>query len=71
MVRKAFAIMDRDGSGVLSLADLAGIYNARKHPDVMTGKTTEEKVLADFLQSFEGAAGDRDGTVSLPEFLEY
>ncbi len=71
IVRKAFSIMDKDGSGELSLADLAGIYNAKKHPDVVAGKSTEAKVLSDFLQTFEGVAGNRDGVITIEEFKDY
>ena len=71
MVRKAFDIMDRDKSGEVTLADLTGVYNAKKHPDVLTGKATEDQVLAAFLQNFEGVAGNRDGKVSFDEFRDY
>jgi len=30
-----------------------GVYNASKHPDVQSGKKTEEEVLGDFLDTFE------------------
>jgi len=71
IVRKAFNKLDRDGSGVVTLEDLAGIYNASKHPDVATGKVTEEKVLTDFLNSFAGASGAASGTVTFDEFKDY
>ena len=34
-VLKAFAIMDKDGNGVLELKDIQGVYSAKKHPDVI------------------------------------
>lgn len=33
-VKKAFQVMDKDGSGVLTLEDLLGRYDAKKHPKV-------------------------------------
>jgi len=39
---KAFRIMDKDKSGVLNNEDIKGVYNASKHPDVKSGKKTEE-----------------------------
>lgn len=50
---KAFRIMDKDKSGVLSIDDIKGVYNAKKHPDVIQGKKTEEEVLGEFLDTFE------------------
>ncbi len=34
MVTKAFNIMDRDGSGVITLEDIKRVYNVNKHPEV-------------------------------------
>ena len=50
---KAFKIMDKDRSGVLNIEDIKGVYNAKKHPDVIKGKKTEEEVLGEFLDTFE------------------
>jgi len=50
---KAFRIMDKDKSGVLSIDDIKGVYNGKKHPDVIKGKKTEEEVLGEFLDTFE------------------
>lgn len=53
MVQQAFAKFDRDGSGVVTIEDLKGRYNASQHPDVKMGKKTEEEVLYEFLDTFE------------------
>ena len=50
---KAFRIMDRDKSGTLNIDDIKGVYNGKKHPDVIKGKKTEEEVLGEFLDTFE------------------
>jgi Ca2+-binding EF-hand superfamily protein len=71
MVQRCFAVMDRDGSGVLNSADLKGIYCAKEHPDVIAGKKSEDQVLREFLNNFEGTTGDRDGTVTASEFTTY
>lgn len=42
LCEKAFKIMDKDRSGVLSIDDIKGVYNASKHPDVKAGKKTED-----------------------------
>ena len=46
------------------------------HPDVKKGIKTEEEVLSEFLDTFEVHHGlkhpeDRDGKVTLREFIEY
>ena len=49
LVRQAFNKMDRDQSGVLDINDIRGVYNARGHPDVRSGKKTEDEILGEFL----------------------
>jgi hypothetical protein len=44
LVHLAFRTLDRDGSGQVDMADIKGVYNASSHPDVITGKRTEEEV---------------------------
>lgn len=50
---RAFERIDKDGSGVLEISDLKGVYNAKKHPDVIQGKKTEDEILCEFLDTFE------------------
>ena len=50
---QAFKIMDKNGNGVLDIDDIRGTYNARLHPDVKSGKRTEDEVLLEFLETFE------------------
>lgn len=53
LAEKAFRIMDRDKSGTLNIDDIKGVYNGKMHPDVKSGKKTEEEVLGEFLDTFE------------------
>jgi len=39
---KAFKVMDKDRSGVIDISDIKGVYNAKKHPEVIAGKKTED-----------------------------
>ena len=50
---QAFNKLDKDGSGIIELEDIQGVYNAKFHPDVASGKKTEDDVLKEFLQTFE------------------
>jgi len=70
MVQRCFAVMDRDGSGVITLGDIAGVYNTSKHPDVLSGKISEEQALERFLEGFEGK-GTADARVTADEFEAY
>jgi Ca2+-binding EF-hand superfamily protein len=71
MVDKCFRVMDRDGSGVVTTADVTSVYSASQHPLVVQGKITEEQVLKSFVESFEGSCGDSDGRVTLEEWRSY
>lgn len=53
LVEQAFNKIDRDGSGDLTIDDLRHVYNTSLHPDVRSGRKTENQVLIEFLKTFE------------------
>jgi Ca2+-binding EF-hand superfamily protein len=68
--------MDKDGNGFIDINDLRGVYTASKHPDVISGKKTEQQVLQEFLETFEIHHNIRnnnapDHIVTREEFEEY
>ena len=69
-VKQAFDILDRDGNGVVEPADVVEAYNAKKHPDVIAGKKTEDEVMREFLDTFD-VGGEKDGKVTRNEFENY
>lgn len=76
LVMRAFKKLDRDGSGTVDVRDLQGVYNAKKHPDVIAGSKTEQEVLAEFLDTFEMHYSNIDrqahnGSLEVKEFYEY
>lgn len=76
LVQKAYSKIDFNGDGVLGIEDIKGKYDASKHPDVKTGKKTEDEILKEFLETFEMHHNvlhgyTTDGTVTLEEFVEY
>ena len=76
LAMKAFNVMDRDKSGVIDLTDIKGVYNAKFHPDVKSGKRTEDDVLGEFLETFEThhnirTGGTKDRSVTKEEWVEY
>ena len=56
LVHQVFRILDRDRSGEIELADIQGVYNASAHPDVIAERKTENEILQQFLETFEGGA---------------
>lgn len=76
LVGQAFDKIDRDRSGQVDISDLKGVYNASRHPDVVSGKKTEEDILLEFLQTFENHHNQCNSTapdhiVTREEFEEY
>lgn len=77
LAKKAFKIMDTDGSGKIDINDLRGRYNAKFHPEVKAGKKTEDEVLAEFLDTFEyhfnllNSNKSKDRTIEMEEWIEY
>jgi len=67
----AFEKLDADGSGVVDVADLRGVYDASMHPDVVSGKKTEDEILQNMVDGFERRSKDKDGRVTLEEFKAY
>jgi hypothetical protein len=63
-------------SGILTIEDIQGVYNAKHHPDVKTGKKTEDEVLYEFLDTFEmhhsmKHPDKKDRQIDQDEFTEY
>lgn len=42
MVDKAFAMLDKDGSGVITLSDICGIYDVSMNPEFLEGRKTRD-----------------------------
>lgn len=71
MVNKAFATMDKDGSGIVGVKDIDAIFDVSCNQDVNDGTKTREQVLEDFLNGFEGVKGNADGKVTKQEWCDY
>lgn len=61
LINQAFMKLDKTGDGIITVEDLKGVYNVRKHKKYMNGEWTEEQVLRQFLDSFDSQ--DKDGKV--------
>lgn len=71
IVNKAFTLMDKDESGVITLADIDAIYDVSQNQDFIEGRLTREQILEHFLAGFEGVKGNKDGKISREEWCDY
>ncbi|DBA04153.1 TPA: LOW QUALITY PROTEIN: hypothetical protein N0F65_004261 [Lagenidium giganteum] len=70
LVRMAFDIIDKDGNGVLEVSDIVDVYDARKHPDVLSGRKTKHEVFTEFLETFD-VDHLHDGKITYEEWTRY
>lgn len=69
MVRAAYDKLDVNKDGQVTVKDVAEIYDASVHPDVVARRKTEEDIFREFLDQWD--VQDKDGIVTFNEFLEY
>ena len=53
LVEQAFSKIDLDGNGYVDAQEIASLYDASHHPDVISGKMTPEEVFTHFLETFD------------------
>lgn len=70
LVRKAFNLLDKDSSGIVTVDDILSSYDSSSHPDVARGAKTPQDAAEELLAVFE-QGGTIDGRVSWAEFLDY
>ena len=76
IVQQAFDILDVNKNGEISFEEIKNKYNASRHPDVLSGKKTEDEVLKDFMDTFQETYNylcgtETDNIITIEEFLEY
>ena len=71
MVWRAFALMDRDGSGQIEAKDVAHLYDVSQHREFIEGTKNKQQILDEFLNSFDGVKGNNDGIITKDEWFEY
>ncbi|XP_055252077.1 calcyphosin-2 isoform X9 [Moschus berezovskii] len=69
-VRKAFMKLDFNKTGSVSIIDIRKCYCAKKHPQVISGHSTEEEIKSSFLETLKDACSKSD-EVSYGEFEDY
>jgi len=76
LVNQAFNKLDVNGNGEISFDEIQSKYNAQNHPEVLSGKKTEEEVLKEFMDTFQDTYNylcgtETDNIITLEEFMEY
>ena len=69
VVQQAFAKLDADRDGQITIAEIGAKYRAASHPDVVAGHLTEKQVLSAFASVWDSR--DRNGIVTFAEFSDY
>nr|XP_045008859.1 calcyphosin-2 isoform X2 [Jaculus jaculus] len=69
-VRKAFMKLDFNKTGTVPIIDIRKCYCAKKHPQVISGHSTEEEIKSSFLETLKDACNKSD-EVSYGEFEDY
>jgi len=69
MVHMAYNVLDKDGSGQVTIADIEMAYDVSFHPDFQSGTKSKEEILLDFMGVWE--TQKKDGIVTIEEFEDY
>jgi hypothetical protein len=69
MVRKAYDKLDVNKDGTVRLDDIAQLYDASCHPDVLSGKKDESDLYMEFMSLWDTQV--KDGIVTWDEFSGY
>ena len=70
LVRRAFDVLDADDSGAVEPREIARSYDASRHPEVLAGRSTQDAVLREFLDTFT-VGTELDTSVTREEFENY
>ncbi|XP_038048556.1 calcyphosin-like protein [Patiria miniata] len=71
IICEAFKKMDKTGDGVITIEDMKGVYNVKKHPKYLNGEKTEDELFRMFLDTFEPDKSKADGKITREEFQNY
>ena len=76
LVQKVFEKLDIKKTGEISFKELNCNYNFKNHPDVLSGKISEEEALKEFMDTFQETYNYLCGTetndiITIEEFMEY
>lgn len=52
MIRKVYDFLYKKLQGAISLENLGKVFDARKHPQVLTKAKTEEEIFTEYIRSW-------------------
>lgn len=67
-VKQAFQLLDTDRDGVVSTREISELYDVSNNPAVRSGKVQPGQAIQQFMENWDG---NRDGTITLEEFMEH
>ena len=78
LIQKVFDSFSRDKNGKILISDMKNRFNPSRHPDVLKGSKTENKILGEFLDFLEifreyynNLHGGYTFNIGFQEFLEF
>lgn len=69
VVNMAYAKLDKNKDGKVTLDDIARNYSAQKHPEVLSGRKKPEDIYREFMKNWDTDIAD--DIVTLEEFTDY
>ena len=69
IIDQAFHKFEKDQSNTIDIRDLKGVFNASKHPKVISGEITQEQAFNEFSRNFNDHTGA--GKIEQSEWNDY
>ena len=69
IIDEAFTKFEKDNTGMINIRDLKGVFNAEKHPKVVSGEITQEQAFDEFARNFNDHTGA--GKIEKCEWNDY
>ena len=69
IIDEAFKKFEKDDSNMIDIRDLKGVFNASKHPKVISGEITQEQAFDEFSRNFNDHTGA--GKIEQSEWNDY
>jgi Ca2+-binding EF-hand superfamily protein len=78
IIQKIYDNFNKDNNGKVSINEMKLSFNARRHPDVISGKKSEGEIFGEFLDNIESyreylenLKGVYDNNMSLEDFINF
>lgn len=69
IVREAYNKLDVNKDGLVKLDDIAKLYDASRHPDVIEGRKSQEQIFIEYMSLWD--TQERDSIITFEEFSDY